>query len=397
MEGSQSAGIRPPAVTSGRTGAVILAIGGFAAIAIVRAVLVLGFPGEYDPERFQTVPDATADVLVTQEAWDGGNPYRPIDEIAADRGVPVDDLPDGAVHFRFPAAFLVQAPLLAVPPEHAPSVAVVVNLLTLSLTAWWVWAWMGVPHIAYALPLLAITPMFLELLAHGPAVGMLTLLLTWTWWALSRDRSGQAAAGIGLLGVSRGFPLLLVPGAWMVGRRRAAWWSAGGFVVVDLVGMALLGVGPGDLLVASSDATAVFGPDVHNASLAGMLMRFGVGTSAAVIAGLVAVLLAWLLLQRNAGSVGATVELAVPAMLLASPLSWPTYHVLYLPWAASVLERGARRQMGAVAAVAASAYGLWWIRGPDVSGPMAFTVSVVALVVAVQRIRSERNERESRP
>jgi len=70
---------------------------------------------------------------------------------------------------------------------------------------------------------------------------------------------------------------------------------------------------------------------VANASLAGMLVRDGVGQSVAVAigAGLIGLLAAWA--WRTRPSAGRTSGVALSGLLLGSPLAWVGYSLFLLP------------------------------------------------------------------
>jgi hypothetical protein len=83
----------------------------------------------------------------------------------------------------------------------------------------------------------------------------------------------------------RGFPLLLLPALWLAGRTTAAIAGASTFLGVNLIGMAAFGLGPADVWAGVTAGAELFGSDSHNASLAGILTRFGLPFGSAAVSG----------------------------------------------------------------------------------------------------------------
>jgi hypothetical protein len=81
------------------------------------ARVVVDFPGSWDPDQFQTVPDAVADWLAVRAAFDGVDPYLELDRLGTIYGIEMDPLPPGAANPRFPGGILLLAPLLLVGVE----------------------------------------------------------------------------------------------------------------------------------------------------------------------------------------------------------------------------------------------------------------------------------------
>lgn len=372
--------MRPhPARPSGRLAAI--ATVAFVVIGVVFAHIAVGFPGPWDPDRFQTYPDAVADWLTTRAAFDGADPYQPVDQLADLYGVPIGDLPEDAIHPRFPGGLLVQAPLLLASWESVVSWMTVVNLSLLAVAGWALWRWRGAVAVPLALPILVLTPLFVELVAHGGHVGLLVILLIGAWWSAERDREALAGLLVALLGVLRGFPLLLIPALWIAGRRRAAVSGAAGFVVLNLVGLVLFDIGIGESVTAMASGSSLFGTDVHNSSIAGLLTRIGVGFSVAVPLGMAGALGWWAwLLARRPQTVDSAMAVTIPVMVLASPLAWPSYHLLFMPVMACLLAHRQARQAGLLGGTAAGAYVVWHLTGVGVSGLVSGVTNGVAAV-----------------
>lgn len=357
---------------------VVVGLTAFLLLGAAFAHVTVGFPGSWDPSRYQTLPDAASDWLTIRAAVDGTSPYLPVDELAARHDVPVDDLPDAAVHPRFPGALVLQLPLLAVSWSSVLSWMTVVNLVALVFVGWWLWRWRGTRAVPLALPFLVLTPLFLELVGHGGHVGPLVLLLTAAWWLASEGNERSAGVAVGALATLRGFPLLLVPALWLAGRRSAAWWSAGVFLALNALGMAAFGLAPGEVASGLSAGAGLFGTDAHNASVAGLLQRFGMAYELAALLGLLGVLGWWAWSMRGRGrSLDRYVGITVPAMVLAAPLSWPSYHLLFLPVVAWWIAADRSRAAKLTAATAGGAYGAWHVAGTWISGGVSALVSAV--------------------
>jgi hypothetical protein len=364
----------------------LLALGMFGAFGVWVAILSVGFPDPWDPSRFQTVPDAAADWMAVRAAFDGVDPYLELDRLGTIYGIEVDPLPPGASNPRFPGGMLLLAPLLLVGVGNVTSLMTVVNLLTLGMSGWLLARWWGTLVPLMVLPPLAVTPPFVELVAHGPHIGPMTLGLVVAWRAAQRQRQEVAGLVAGALALVRGFPLLLLAAFWRGGRLRASVVGLGAFVALNLAGMAWFGITPSQVVRALSASSAVFGTDAHNASMAGMLVRIGVDYQVAVVAGGGLVLLAWLGVLRLVRDLDGAMAVTVPAMLLASPLSWPTYQYLLLPVVAWLAARGRRRSLILLGGVAVAGW-WWWVRsGVAVSGVATFLLylgfGVVAAIAA---------------
>lgn len=358
-------------------GIVLLALAVFVVAGAAFAHVAVGFPDAWDPSHYQTLPDAAGDWLTTRAAVDGVSPYLPVDELAARYNVPVDDLPADAVHPRFPGALVLQLPLLMISWSSVLSWMTAVNLLALALVGWWLWRWRGVRSVAIGLPFLVLTPLFLELVGHGGHVGPLVLMLTGAWWLASERHGTAAGLLVGSLAVLRGFPLLLVPALWLSGRRTAAWWGAGAFLALNGAGMLALDLGPGEVVSGMAVGAGLFGPDVHNASAPGLLSRTGLSWELAVPIGMIAALGGWAWsVRRGKKTLDWMLGVTVPAMLLASPLSWPSYHLLYLPVLAWWIAADRARTAATAAAVAGGAYTGWHVAGTWLSGPLSGITNV---------------------
>lgn len=353
-------------------GVVLLALAVFVVAGAGLAHVAVGFPDGWDPSRYQTLPDAAGDWLTTRASVDGVSPFLPVDELAARYDVPVDDLPPDAVHPRFPGALVLQLPLLMVSWSSVLSWMTAVNLLALALVGWWLWRWRGVTSVAIGLPFLVLTPLFLELVAHGGHVGPLVLMLTGAWWLASKQYEVAAGLLVGGLAVLRGFPLLLLPALWLSGRRAAAWWGAAAFLALNGAGMLAFDLGLAEVVSGMALGTGLFGPDVHNASVPGLLSRTGLSWELAVPIGMIAALGGWAWsVRRGRRSLDSMLGVTVPAMLLASPLSWPSYHLLYLPVFAWWVAANQVRTAKAAATIFGGAYAGWHVAGTWLSGPLS--------------------------
>jgi hypothetical protein len=368
-----------------RSSLIALGLAAFVVIGAWFAHVTVGFPGTWNPDRFQTYPDAVADWLTTRAAFDRIDPYQPVDDLAAIYGVPVDPLPPEAIHPRFPGAFFVQAPMLAASWEAIVSWMTVVNLLSLAAVGWIVWRWQGTSLLAWTLPVVILSPVFLELMAHGGHVGPLVLLLTGGWCLAATGHERAGGVLVGVMALLRGFPLLLLPALLLAGRRRAAVVGAGVFLGVNLIAMVALGIGAGDAWAGLTAASGLFGTDSHNASLAGLIAWLGVPFGAAAVAGLSVALAWWLWRVRGGGTLDELMVVTIPAMVLASPLSWPSYHLLFLPLAGVMAAMGRRRDVTIVGVAAGIGYVLWHTLGVAVSGLTSAATNLTAAGVTSRR------------
>lgn len=350
---------------------VFLLVGaGFAHVAV-------GFPGSWEPDRYQTVPDAVGDWVTTRAAVDGVDPYLPIDELASRYGIPVDDLPSTAVHPRLPGALLLQLPLLLSPWRTVVSWMTIANLFALALVGWWGWRWRGEALVALGLPFLVLSPLFLELVGHAGYVGPMVVLLSGSWWLASRRIEWAAGLLVGALASLRAFPLLLLPAFWIAGRRRTAVWGSALFVLLNLAGMGVFDLGAADVTSGLTAGAGLFGTDAHNASLAGLLNHVGVPYPVGALVGL-AVSLSWWAhaVAGRHGQLDDVLSVTVPAMLLASPLSWPSYHLFYLPVLARWLSGDRSKRAKVCVALTGLAYTVWHLAGVAVSGAVSAIANV---------------------
>jgi alpha-1,2-mannosyltransferase len=214
------------------------------------------------------------------------------------------------------------------------------------------WAWGGVAVATYllaSLPVLGALFTTLDLLPTALAVAALALARK------RRERSGGvllAAAALAKL-----WPLVVMPGLFVRGRRRALAWSVAALAVGSLAWVLWAGTG-----ALGQVATQRHSPGWESESTVGALVRVigdepvrivkdspRVGTApgwakalllAAMVAGVGAV---WRRASRDGGDeIGAPSLAAVGVLLFLSPIYSYPYIVWLLPWAAVAMAEGRR-------------------------------------------------------
>lgn len=297
--------------------------------------------------------DICRDVVATQRILHRQSPYARITDCGVLFNVP-----------HPPAYFLLIGPFALLPLPWAAflwdlvglvalwvSVALIARELRLTPPPW---------ALALLLALLLTWSPLLQTLLEAQISPLLLLLLTLAWLAARRGRGGWAGAALGVATAVRLFPGLAV--VYFLIRRD---WRAVGAAVAVCVGMEalatpLVGGLPGVVAYATREspaATAEWLTHEHNVSLWGLTRLLFVGPrdvsalapapwlAAPLTYALLAALLAALALrtyQRRRLSFAdddATFLAYLPAMLLASPLTWQHYFVILLLPSLALLAR----------------------------------------------------------
>jgi len=288
--------------------------------------------------------DICRDVVATQRILHGQTPYARIPDCGTLFNVP-----------HPPAYFLLISPFALLPLPWAAflwdlvglaalwvSVALIARELRLAPSPW---------ALAVLLALLLTWSPLLQTLLEAQISPLLLLLFTLTWLAARHGRSGWAGVALGVATAARLFPGLAV--VYFLIRRdwRAVLMSCVVFVGMEALATPLVGGLPGVVAYATREspaATREWLTHEHNISLWGVIRLLFVGprdVSALAPAPWLATPLTYALLVVVLGALALrtfqrrllpcaaddTTFLAyLPAMLLASPLTWQHYFVILL-------------------------------------------------------------------
>ncbi|HJQ75958.1 MAG TPA: glycosyltransferase 87 family protein [Acidimicrobiia bacterium] len=274
---------------------------------------------------FGYIRGGTADWLVTNEAWRGGDPYAPLDQIAEQR-LGWQDMRPTDPHPRPPSALLLLGPLALIP---SASVIVILAAVGAVCLAFWTSAsvrWIGLtPRAEFLVVPLALTPPSLHSVVWGSHIPILAAFLG---VALMRKVNiGFRAGGIAFAAGYKLFPFLLAL-AHGRGRVRRVALAGSMFLGITIAGLALPGVDLEEafsaMIKAPENYGAVEASDV-NLSLNGTV-GWSLGAMIFPLVGVAAVLVA----SRYLSDRGAT-AFALIAMVVLAPYAWPEYMILWLP------------------------------------------------------------------
>lgn len=304
--------------------------------------------------------DVTADRLTTQAAFRGISPYLDLGELSNALGiayVPAGEEELGEaerVAPRLPGAFLVLAPILAVPPDLVFSASLAFNAMALLTLGVLLAVRLRLPAEAglLAAPFLVLTGPVASTFEWGSQSLFIVLLVVGAWGLAHRSDGAWSGALLGVAGVLKLYPLLfLLPFLRWKGLR--AILSAGAsFLFLNLWGLALPGVGLREAFVGLASAGASWVGFGGNASLAGRASEWGLPWPEAVLTGLAISMALLALLWWRTSSFDHFFLGIAPIALLAVPLSWDHYGLVLFPLAFWLALR---------------AYGqhpaLWWMLG----------------------------------
>ena len=212
----------------------------------------------------------------------------------------------------------------------------------------------------------------------GPIL-LLLFVLGWRWL----DRPTPLGASIGLGGLVKLQPLLLVGWAALVGAWRTVAVAAGVVGAACLLTLPLVGVGAWQDYVTLLRSVSEPVTTPHNFTLGAVLYQAGVSASVAAVVqwiGVVAVLLVAVVAARRL-SLAAGFVVAVVASQMVSPLLWDHYAVVLLLPTAWLLAQGAR---WAVAIPLATSLPLLPLVPPAVY-PLVFGASLLGPFLADRR------------
>jgi hypothetical protein len=283
-----------------------------------------------------------------------------------------------------PLAFLLLVSLATLPVPAAALLWDLLMLAALVAALWLIWVELGAKMplrwLALGLGALVVWTPLLDTWLEGQIGPLVLLLLVLAWRARRTERPWAAGIWLAVATLIRLYPILL----FVYPLLRREWrLTIGGIAAgIGLTVMTLPFVGIGDYLryifVEAPASSAEWINDAHNISLRGWLGQIFVGSNTIhpiisapglvtplFILGVAAALgvLLWRSWQARflaLGSVGdeSAWLLALPVMLLISPLAWPHYAViLLLPWILAGFMRWqeGRWSIAALALVAAVA------------------------------------------
>ena len=359
---------------------IALVLGGLAV-----AFLLTGFPFASDYTRgmeMGVLPDVLHEQATAEEAL-GGDPYRPVSDMMAERGYPEMQ---GGVSPRTPAALLLQLPLVVIPPQALMPIVTGLILVLVAVALWlthriadveWRWiAWAG-PVVYFSYPVVTA-------ISYGSVSVILMTVLILSAWAFQEE--SWSGIPLGIAAAMRLWPGLVIVGFWIAGRRRAAYVAAAVFLVVNVVGLLL----PGATLGGTTDVILAGAGDWinhnQNASLAALVDGWGLPIAVpTLIVSCATVWLAW----RNRSE---AIALTVLGGLVASPLSWPAYFLVTLPILAMWWKDGGRVPVALIGAT----FLLWPFTPTSAKGLLAL-IAVVVMFVHVSRRHPTEGPTVSRP
>ncbi len=296
------------------------------AFAVLIAWSLTGLPFVSDYSRglqYGLAPDIWHERVTAWEAiW--GDPYRSLAVMMPEHGYPGFD----GVSPRTPAALLLQLPLLLIPESALMPVVTTLILLgalaTIGLAAHI--SGVELARLVWVGPFLVLSFPVVTAVSYGSLNSLVMVTLLLLSWA-NRDKS-WAGIPLGVAMASRLWPGLVVVGFWISGRRRAAFQAFAIFIVMNLAGLALPGVG----LTGTIRVLLGGGPDwvehTQNASVSYLLLQLGVPVAISVMTASGFALFMALRDPEKA------IPICVIGGLIASPLSWPAYSLAALPVAA---------------------------------------------------------------
>jgi len=305
------------------------------------------------PENLDVPPEIGHEWLSVSAAWQGLDPYQPLDVLSEALDAPITFLEWSP---RPPGVFVIEAPLALVSFEHLPwlmavATGVSITFLAVVLRRIFDVRWAFLPGIAAGLALaspIAQPILFLNLVVVIVAVLALSIEL-----AFRGDRY-LAGVPLGLVVAVRLWPALLIV-TLLIGRR---WKMAAGAgvtaSVATLGGLALPTVSWTRAVVGMQSAADAWQSHDGNLSLTGFFGGFDAAPAVLVTVGLVGAVIWYSRRGVTPGAIG----LAVAAGALISPLAWGSYLAGGLP----AYARLARRQQHQLAWVAVGGvYATNWI------------------------------------
>jgi hypothetical protein len=356
--------------------------------------------------------DSSADWLVVSAASVGLDPWDDVLVLANEfetEFAPIggDELGDiHRVHPRTPGALLLMKPMAGVSVDDTYKATLVITSFAFLMTAVAI-----LPRLAnlnrrtviLSFIGLVASASFLSTLEFGTHSGLLMLSVCGFWLAAKSGNDKLAGFALGIAGVLRVFPLLLLIPLWRAGRREAVAWSIGTFILLNVIGLLVFDLDAVDAIRALTEAGSAWIGFSGNGSLAMPLARLGVPSLViGIVLTLGAAVAAWLIShpRRDLDIVlGAVLVIA----LLTSPLSWEHYDLLALPVVAIFATRGTSRFKAPIVWACLGWVGLQVIANPldaligsptfSLAGTLALVGRLLLLAAAALFIKQQTVER----
>jgi len=310
--------------------------------------------------RNEVVNDFTPDYVAARALFDGGDPYAPTEQLVA-RYLP-DKLASYETDFagernpHTPFQIVLLGPLAMLSYSNARlailalSLIAFVGAMTITARRFGIaraWA----PIVASGFLILPPTQEEFELVQiHS----VMLLLLVVGWWALSHRYQMVGGLALGCLAALKLYPLLLIIPLLKKRELRTIAWMLGSFAGLTGSSLALVGIQSTRTLlaVAGPENYAFWGSHPLNISLVGSFRRWmatvppGWDSPSWILAiltlGLAVMVGLLMLLRTPAYTAGDLYWVAVPWMLLLTPLSWKFSMVLTYPLLLSLFVRDIR-------------------------------------------------------
>lgn len=324
--------------------------------------------------------DLIADQMVGRALLDGVSPYRPLADLHAIYGGPVDW---DWINPRTPAALGLVVPLAPIPTATLIHVMTAVNvtaiLMVVVLSA--TMAGKSLRAAALLFPLLMTSEPGGQMIQHANLSPLIGLAVVWTWWWMRKGDNWIGGLPLGIAAAARLFPMVLALILLMGGRRKAGAVALAAAVGFNLAGLLIPGVSIAGSLEALA-GTEQFLAHSNSFSIAGVAVRYGLPFSVGEVVSvtLPLLLVLWVLVRRPPWERG--LLLGAPTMLLVNPTSWPHY----MANAGPSVARLHRASMVAVVA-------LWY--APLVGAPISLSImtSLIVMTLSVgMGLRSDRGQ-----
>lgn len=290
---------------------------------VIGVAMSVVHPDDWDRPYF---PDGASDKYTALAAWTGGDPYQPMDRLAAEYGFYPTGHP--APHPRPPAALLVQGPMVFVADSWIIPVMSLLSVAAVTFVFWGAARLSRFPASVFV----AAAAVYLAASDYWYASsGLIVAPLIVGGWLLLERRPEWAGGLLGVATAVKLWPLAVVVALLTrSGLRRAGLWGVATAVGLTTVGLLLPGASVDGTLTAGSTAAYFFSESSLNMSLPGVAVSLGVP----LIVGSAAAGLLWLFGIRAARNSDELVGWAVVAGICASPVAWGTYWLAAIPVAA---------------------------------------------------------------
>ena len=289
--------------------------------------------------------DVQADWLVTRAAWDGTGAYEDPDRLASHYGVNyayvvpegVEKPESGASHPRTPGALLLQTPLLLVEFDGLYLISVVANVALIALLGAVCVRLVGWPNswMLLVIPLVVVSRPSIWTVRFGAQSVVVALLLAYVWVSLGKGDSVGSGLALSVAATLKVFPLLLIPVAFVLGRRKAAMAALIATAALGTAGLLLPGVQLDRAIAALAQNSSLWVEFGANGSMAGALTRVGMDPGVATIVGLSSVVIATAVLlvwgKKSERTVLGLLAITTTLALLGPSLSWLALDLLIVP------------------------------------------------------------------